>query len=304
MIPLRSFLIIVAAFFTLAAHAGEKTPSVLLLGGALAGDHIIVVGERGAIFSSEDSGDTWQKSVSPTSTALTAVSFTEDGKHGWAVGHDATILATRDAGATWQLVYQGDNQEDSFLDVCVVTPDTIIAVGAYGYYVESRDAGKTWQSRWIQDEDSHLNRITKSSGNILYVAGERGTLLRSNNLGKSWRSIASPYRGSFYGILSLPSGRLIAHGLRGHIYTSNNEGEDWKLTPIDQHPLLAAGYHLSSGEIVLAGQPRAFLVSHDKGKTFAPWAVSLTTGISTLLQAPDGRFLALGEAGIVTLPSF
>jgi hypothetical protein len=54
---------------------------------------------------------------------------------------------------------------------------------------------------------------------------------------------------------------------------------------------------------VLAGQARAFLVSRDGGKSFAPWAPGLTTGIAQLLEAPDGTLLAFGEAGVSILPT-
>ncbi len=300
-IDLRRLFVSIAIGLALVAPATASTSNMLLLGAALSGDNIISVGERGTILLSDDNGGTWTKQPSPTLTTLTAVVFANDGLHGWAVGHDAIILATDDGGQTWIMVYQGANIEDSLLDICVAERNVIIAIGAYGIGVRSTDAGQTWEAFAVQDDDSHLNKITRSSDGTLYIAGERGTLLRSRNLGQTWESILSPYDGSFYGILPLSEKNLIAHGLRGHIYRSEDDGENWTVVPISTYPLLATGCLLSTNELVLAGQSRAFLISRDEGQTFESWNQTLTTGVAFLLKAPNGDVLAFGETGVAIL---
>ncbi len=303
-IPLRRILLHLSLCLGPIASAENTAPNMLLLGAAHAKNAVILVGERGSILRSSDAGKTWQDSPSGITATMTSVSFASDGLHGWAAGHDAIILQTTDAGASWSTAYQGENREDSFLDIEVVDQDTIIAVGAYGYYVESRDAGRNWKARYVQDEDSHLNRITRAEDGTLYLAGERGSLLVSTDYGQEWNPLSSPYQGSFYGILPLANGNLLAHGLRGHIYLSSNEGADWAPIVIDSHPLLSVSYQLPDSTIILAGQSRAFLISKDGGATFEPWSdVTVTTGLATIIQSPDGKLWALGEAGLSILPT-
>lgn len=275
----------------------------LLLDAAVAADAVVVaVGERGLIVRSEDSGQTWIRQESPTGTTLTAVAFAADGQRGWAVGHDALVLETNDAGRTWRQVYQGPNLEESFLDLAVVAPGQIIVIGAYGQYLESRDNGVTWEPGAAAEDDSHLNRITIGPAGTLYIAGERGTLLRSDDLGRTWLNIASPYDGSFFGILPLSATELLAHGLRGRIYRSADNGDTWDLVPNNKPALLATACRLPSGEIVLAGQSRAFIVSRDDGRTFTAWPLPNTHAVAHLLIAPNGRLLAFGEEGVTPLP--
>jgi len=303
-ILLRRILLIIALCVAPLAHAENTAPNMLLLGASLAKDSLVLVGERGMILRSTDSEKSWQRIETGSSAAITSVSFAADGLHGWVAGHDALILATDDGGTTWSTAYQGDNREDSFLDILVVNNFTIIAIGAYGYYVESRDGGHTWKARTIQDEDSHLNRITRAADGTLYVAGERGTLLFSADNGLNWQNISAPYQGSFYGILPLQNGKLLAHGLRGHIYLSENQGEDWTRVLIDSHPLLSVSYQLPDEIIILAGQSRAFLISKDGGATFLPWSgVKITTGLAAMIQSTDGKLWCLGEAGLLSLPT-
>ena len=73
--------------------------------------------------------------------------------------------------------------------------------------------------------------------------------------------------------------------------------------PPSPHPsvLLAATLQLKSNFLVLAGHARVVLVSRDYGKSVKLWTVPLSTAIAELLETPDGRVLALGEAGATLL---
>lgn len=275
---------------------------MLLLDGALAGPAVVVVGERGTILRSTDLGHSWQSAVVAATATLTAITFAADGRHGWAVGHDALILATTDGGLTWRQQWQGESLQDSFLDVLALDAAHVIAVGAYGLFVASDDGGRTWQRRKLGEEDFHFNRLTRGPTGTLYLAGERGTLLRSRDHGVTWEHIDSPYDGSFYGILPLGERTLLAHGLRGRIYRSDNDGGSWTLVPNEQRVLIATAVRLSERVIVFAGQSRAMFVSRDGGGTVEPWAPGFTPAIAELLRLPNGSLLALGEAGASLLP--
>lgn len=295
-------LILGISLALVAGHAAPP-PRQLLLDVARTPDALVAVGERGSILRSDDDGANWQPAIVSATATLTAVDFAADGQNGWAVGHDALILATSDGGRTWRESYRGENPEDSFLDVCVLDARTIIVVGAYGQYHRSTDGGQTWAAQRLLEDDYHFNRITRAADDSLYLAGEHGTLLRSRDRGENWEGIHTPYDGSFYGILPVSAGGLLAYGLRGRIYRSTDDGDEWDFVANERRVLIACALRLRSGVIVLAGQPRAFFVSHDDGHTFSPWAVSLTTGVAELIEAADGTLLAFGEAGVTRLPA-
>ena len=276
-------------------------PRMLLLDGAIAGNDIVVVGERSSILRSTDAGKTWQPATAPSSATLTGVTFAPGAAHGWAVGHDALILATTDAGVTWQKQWQGENLQDSFLDVLALDAQHIVAIGAYGLFVATQDGGRTWLRRKIIDEDFHLNRITRGTGGDLYIAGEHGTLLHSGDQGATWDRLDSPYDGSFYGILPIDGNALIAYGLRGQVYRSSNQGQTWTLISNEQKVLIATAVKLSNGAIVFAGQSRSGAISRDAGATTVPWNPG-AAAIAELIELPDHDLLALGESGATRLP--
>jgi photosystem II stability/assembly factor-like uncharacterized protein len=290
--------------------AGEPTlPRGLLLDGAVSGSLAVVVGERGSIWVSRAPAAGWRRAESPTRATLTGVAFaspTAEGASGtgWAVGHDALVLGTRDGGTTWTRQYQGENLQDSFLDVLALDARQAIAVGAYGLYVSTRDGGATWERRQVREGDAHLNRISRSAAGTLYLAGEAGTLLRSRDEGLNWTTLRTPYAGSFYGVLPLDRRTLLAHGLRGHLYRSADEGDTWQEVPPPVVGLLATAVRLRSNLILVGGPARALAASRDYGLTFSLVPGAPASAVAELLELPDGSVLALGEAGAtpVTLP--
>ncbi len=298
--PSGFFRAVFLAALVVNTRAADITPRMLLLAGAQPNPtNLIAVGERATILRSADSARTWQSASVPTgfTATLTGLSFSPDGTQAWVVGHDAIILASTDAGRTWLKSWQSDNLTESFLDVLAVDARHIIAIGAYGLYVETTDGGTTWQRRKILSEDLHLNRLSRGPAGTLYLAGERGTLLRSKDAGATWQPIESPYDGSFYGILPLTKNTLVAHGLRGRLYRTEDDGHTWQLIPVTDRVLLATALKLKNDTVIFAGQARVFFASHDQARTMAAQPIPFTSAVAALIELADGRLLSLGEAG-------
>jgi photosystem II stability/assembly factor-like uncharacterized protein len=271
----------------------------LLLDIAPAGARLVAVGERGRIFLSTDRGESWQPATAPGEATLTAVYF-HDHRHGWAVGHDAVILRTEDAGATWALVHQAPAEYRPLLDVWFENENHGFAVGAYGLCLETRDGGRHWQRRTLLAEDMHLNAIAGGPGGRIYVAGEAGTLLRSDDNGRRWRKLASPYRGSFFGVLRLPDGNPLVFGLRGKAFRSPDGGKRWLPVDTQGESALQGGAVLADRSVVLVGNDGAVLVSRDGGRRFAPHHQGLRQAFAAV-TASGASLVLVGERGVTLL---
>ena len=302
---LRTFLaltLIWAAVYC-RGRSASPLPSGLLIAGAAVDTTVLIVGERGAIHRSTDGGNTWQGSSCPVRVMLTGVAGVSPGTQWWAVGHEAVILASTDQGATWNVQYRAANPQDSLLDVIVLGRGHVIAIGAYGLCLETTDDGKTWQRRRLVADDVHFNRITRGPSGELFIAGERGTLLRSRDSGAHWETLKAPYDGSFYGVLPLDRRTLLAHGLRGKLFRSADDGATWRPIETGVTGLLATSLQLKGNLLILGGSVRTLLVSRDYGETFSPLADSPSAAVSAVLQLADGRLLTLGEEGASILPA-
>lgn len=289
----------------------------LLLDAAVAGGRLVAVGERGHVLLSDDQGETWRQARTvPTRAMLTGVFF-HDEKLGWAVGHDAVILRSRDGGETWELLYRAPEEERPFFDVWFQDAGHGFALGAYGFFLATSDGGDTWSPRQIggaeaDDEedpygygygvDYHLNHIARAESGRLYVAAEAGTVYRSDDGGETWRSLPSPYEGSFFGTLPLDGEAVLLFGLRGHLFRSDDAGESWRPIESDTTAILAAGARLADGTIVVAGGAGALLVSRDGGETFTLTERPDRQALSAVLAAADGSLVLVGEFGVTKIP--
>ena len=277
---------------------------LLLVDAERFGNRIVAVGDRGYIVITDDHGATWRRAKAPAAPLLTAVDFLDD-QLGIAVGHDSVILATRDGGETWTQQFSAPADHRPLLDVLFVKKDFAVAVGAYGAYYESVDGGKTWSARKINADDKHFNAILELGEGNLLILGEAGTILASTDWGKTWTSIASPYKGSFFGALVTDDGAVVAFGMRGRIYRSTDKGKTWKQVDNASSATLIGGEKLPDGALVLAGAAGTALVSRDQGQSFVAINTGTTKSFAKPILGDADTVLLLGEAGArkVALPS-
>jgi photosystem II stability/assembly factor-like uncharacterized protein len=279
--------------------------NVLLLDAQRHNERLVTVGEHGLIFISDDAGASWRKVASHTDATLTSVAFA-DAKLGLTVGHDAVILRSADGGLSWQEVFRDAQQLRPLLHVMFIDPQRAIAVGAYGAYFESLDGGATWNERRIIETDPHFNALARLTNGTLLLAGEAGTLLRSTDGGVQWEKLASPYNGSFFGLLPLPEDAVLMFGMRGNIFRSADRGASWQAITTDSENTLFGATVDHAGQIVLVGQNGVVLASRDAGRNFALVSTQTSRTLSAVKFSSKATkdVLVFGEGGtkIVALP--
>jgi photosystem II stability/assembly factor-like uncharacterized protein len=269
---------------------------MLLVDAERFGNRIVAVGDHGYIVISDDFGKTWRRARAPATPLITAIDFLDD-QLALAVGHDSVILATGDRGESWTKVFAAAQEQRPLLDVIFVRKDFAVAVGAYGAYYESTDGGRTWNARKVTGDDKHFNAIVELGEGRMVILGEAGTILASNDWGKTWAPVASPYKGSFFGGVVAADGAVVAFGMRGRIFRSKDKGATWTAVENASTATLMGGEKLPDGSIVLAGAAGTALLSRDNGVSFVPITTGTTRALSKAIQGEPGVVLLLGEAG-------
>ncbi|MBT0569743.1 hypothetical protein KIK84_05355 [Curvibacter sp. CHRR-16] len=300
----------------------------VLLALAHAGQGIVAVGERGVIVRSEDQGKTWRQMPCPVSVSLTMVRFA-DAEHGVAVGHGGTVLTTQDGGRNWQVRLNGtqlsaialrdavndaqrteaarlaaDGPDKPFLDVLLWDARHLLAVGAYGLAFYSPDGGATWQSwmgRLPNPRGMHWYVARRQDQSVL-LAGEQGLLAQSDDGGKTFHSMPSPYRGSWFSAELQPGGRLTLVGLRGNVWQSSDAGRRWVAIPTPNAASILASAQTPAGDIVLATQAGQML--RLQGQRVTPVNTTPLPTPAGILPLTNDQWLAVGVAGVVPVPAF
>jgi photosystem II stability/assembly factor-like uncharacterized protein len=146
----------------------------------------------------------------------------------------------------------------------------------------------------------------RGAGGALYLAGEQGLLLRSNDQGASFHAIATPYKGSYFGLLATRGGMLVAFGLRGNAYWSGDQGASWSKVDTGIQAALAGGAELADGTLVLVSQGGDLLLSRDQGRSFGVHtgiALPPALPLAAVTQASDGTLVVAGLRGLRRAPA-
>ncbi len=301
---LISVTLSIALAFASPALAGEAAThsklaiNSLLLDAAQQARLMVAVGERGHILYSTDQGHNWVQAEVPTRALLTGIHLHDDAL-GWAVGHDATILRTDDGAKTWQVIYSNVEEETPLLDVWFKDAQHGFAVGAYGLFLSTQDGGQSWQQSWISEEDDfHLNHITAMADGTLVIAAEAGVVYLSDDEGKTWLPLPSPYQGSFFGSLPTGAQSLFLFGLRGHLFTSSDKGEQWTEIETGTTAMLTAGLKNKNGRCYISGLSGILIIApRCDGSEIDQKQLSERSGIAAMLESDDAIIL-VGESGI------
>ncbi len=306
-----------------------RDPSrAVLLAATQAGARVIAVGERGLVLISDDDARSWRQMPTPTSVSLTAVRFT-DATHGFAVGHGGVVLATDDGGQSWTKKLDGrraaqieleaarqsgdapalkaaerlvaDGADKPMLDLLLLDAQNALVVGAYGIAMATDDGGRTWSSwraRLDNPNELHLYAVRRR-GETIVIAGEQGLLLLSTDAGRSFRSLALPYKGSFF-TAELPADHeIVVAGLRGNVWRSTDAGASWSQLPTPVPVSITASAQRADASLAFVNQ--AGMVLGLKDAALRPLPGAALPPLNGLLPLPDGALLVLSIQGALRL---
>mgnify|MGYP000361370332 CR=1 FL=1 len=199
-----------------------------------------------------------------------------------------------------RLVAEGADKP--FLDVLMPDASTLVVVGAYGLAFASLDSGRHWAS-WLDRFDNpkalHLYALHQHGDSWLAV-GEQGLMLRSNDGGKTFRRLQSPYKGSFFVAELIGEQDIVVAGLRGNVWRSVDAGSSWTQVAAPMPASITASLRTPDGELLLANQ--AGFVMKLAGDRLEPMHKNALPPINGLVLGEGRRLTALTVMGAMPLP--
>ena len=307
-----------------AALPSDKAAESLLTDVDVYKGKVVAVGDRGHILVSSDNGESWEQAKVPVQYLLTAVDFASENLI-WVVGHEGIILHSADGGASWTLQYANPHRERSdeelnqmtdeeftklpqegspLLDVWFRDEKVGFAVGAYGQFLGTEDGGQTWNdvaSRIENFDGWHLNSIDASNTGVVYIAGEKGVLFRSDDNGENWVTLNSPYQGSYFGVLTGPGpDDVFVFGLQGNIFKSSDRGESWTKAKSKASDGIMDGVLIGDQGVILVGNSGVVLTSKDAGASFSMQITKSREAILAIEKLANGKLIMVGQGGVQT----
>lgn len=260
-------------------------------------------GHMGVVLRTEDGGAHWRKVFDGVQAARLVLEQARAHRAQLSadVPQDQVHAAERALRDAERLV--ADGPDKPLLGLSFANAQDGFVFGAYNLMFRTTDGGTTWaawQDRVDNPDGFHLYGMART-GDALVLAGEQGLLLRSTDGGETFVPLASPYKGSFFGITATSGGSVIAYGLRGNAWRSDDRGAHWTKIATDVPVAFSAATRLPDGRMALASQGGAVLIGSAAGEGFASLPDAPALPLSGLTQAGDGTLVAASLAGVQRL---
>ncbi|MEN8194177.1 MAG: YCF48-related protein [Bacteroidota bacterium] len=193
-----------------------------------------IVGQAGDILHQHESGGEWQFESSGFTDWLSSIDFVDE-NNGWVVGAKGTIYQTVDGGVQWtkndSVVNWIKNDSLAAYDLRAVDfiyPNAGFAVGEYGTILKYRNSyGLTF---WIDKSISttnHLNAVHKRFRGKAWVAGEFGSIWKTEDYGDTWQIQHQNSGYHLYAINFVSKNYGWAAGMSGTVLKTTDGGDNW-----------------------------------------------------------------------------
>ncbi len=211
----------------------------------------IVGGSRGAIFITEDFGQTWTDNIGPEEADdLTGGAVLPD-QSVIIIGEDGTLFKTVDRGNSWiNLETPFTNTNVDFISsIDFLTSDYGIIGGAALQVYVTNDGGLTWEDISI-DGGGFLRHAQMIDSNYFILASDI-EIYKTQDAGMTYERISNE---DFRAVYINESGQGVAHNSSfRQTYTTTDFGESWTLISNKGDRLLNTGFVSAEGDMWIVG---------------------------------------------------
>jgi hypothetical protein len=224
-----NFLTAVSSDWHLATTTGKGLDGIA---SSADGFKMVAVAGSGGIFTSVDSGKTWNNS---SSSLMTCVASSSDGSK-LAAGNNAnsssSIILSINSGSTWSS--QGTVSVPKCQGIASSADGTrLVAVGKSDFIYTSVNSGTNWTKRNSSPVGNALNWYSvasSSDGSKLAAVVNGGHIYTSSDYGANWTSQSGSPLANWYAIASSSDGSQLAAVVDGgNIYLSSDYGATWTI---------------------------------------------------------------------------
>lgn len=182
-----------------------------------------ISGDEGTVLRTSNSGSNWTSLNLGTSRSINGLFFYTNAI-GYAVGNGGYIVRTVDSGVSWQKMSESNTTVD-LVGFGGFGMQIGIVIGKDGYVGRSVDFSD-WEKVNVSTSEN-LNAIKILDEKTGIIVGDKGTILKTVDEGKSWEKITISFTQNLTGIDFLDEQVGFISGERGLILRTRDSGETW-----------------------------------------------------------------------------
>src|SRR5881398_1110531 len=175
-----------------------------------------MVGELGRIFHTSDGGTTWERQDAGTKRPFLAIACL-DARTAWIAGKEGIVYGTTDGGASWIPATTGSTRH--VFGLAFANPERGHGVGDYGTMIHTE----------VDPGDVNLYAASYGDPDHLWVAGEFGTIMASDDGGRTFHQQHAPVESTLFGIYFADARRGWAVGIDAVILHTEDGGATWQM---------------------------------------------------------------------------
>ncbi|HSC68188.1 MAG TPA: YCF48-related protein [Cellvibrio sp.] len=262
---------------------------------------LAIAGPPGTVLVSNDEGKSWRVrlALGDANQGYFHQLLSDDKGTFVAIAGPGKIHFSADAGETWA-ASAGENSKQLFAGIYDQPGQQFIAVGQQGAIQNSRD-GKNWQA--INTGITHNMQAIYADKKTLWIGGEQGILLRSDDAGTNWEQIPTNITNTILTISQTRKGTLLATGNNGLILRSDDSGKHWAIIASTINDMLRKPVQdPATGIIYIASRAGTIIYSKDDGKHWRAMEPITQASIKTLAIDTDARMLLGGGERLIRIP--
>jgi photosystem II stability/assembly factor-like uncharacterized protein len=184
------------------------------------------------------------------------------------------------------------------LAAAFVPPLVIAALLYAGLFIKPSPSGQAVPTPPIERRDAFFGLDVPAPG-VIWAAGSRGKIVRSDDEGKGWTVQPSPSVEHLQDLAAWDAHRAVAVGNQGVVLRTDDGGSHWIAVPVPRSEVankLLRVIALKGGRAFAVGEMGALLASDDFGQRWRRLVAERDVGFNAVALAGDTLWVA-GEAG-------
>jgi photosystem II stability/assembly factor-like uncharacterized protein len=269
----------------------------MLQAAAHVGDRVAVVSSIGAIVTSDDSGDTWQRHEIPGRPSLIDVTACKSGEF-FALDSERRVWRQAAGGGDW--VSTAVDTPENTLGIHCAPNGRVWISASFGtlYWSDASLSGWTEFSLYEDLQFTAVRFVDERNG---FAVGEFGTVMVTGDGGDNWETL-EPIPNEFYPMAAdfLDADHGWVGGLDGIIWHTSDGGQTWQrqetVTASPIYNIHANGH----GVFAVGGSAKLVELVGDSWQTFegGPEVLAFMRGLDTLA---NGSLLVAGGGGTLAV---
>gem|GEM_PF-6046159 len=216
------------------------------------------------------------------------------------VGNDGKVIISSDKGQTWNWIETGARV--NLYSVFFLSKEIGSVAGDSGLIALTSNGGKTWSISHL-DIDT-INAIQIIDEHLLFVAGSKGSILRSYDFGNNWIKIYFDALTTINDIYFYNDSIGFAITTTGLILKTKNNGNNWEIIENKNKNIILNDIDFIGGHGVVAGVDTTegnyhsiVTFSSDSGRSWTDLNCPLKTFINSVKIFNDSNIHIIGFSG-------